>query len=1112
MRGGAQLLLLGLAGCLAAGPASAQEPPWWGPQDLSAVVDSLQLAPGQVRVQLPVGFVAAVDGVRLDSANLVEDEEYRVALDAGYLVLARPALGDEWLVVQYRIQPASIRSQILLHDPTPAAPGSAPDPRDPAAPSRAAPAQLGALTISGSKSVSVQGGSNRDATVDQALRLSVGGELAAGIQVRAEISDENLPITPEGNTEELADLDQVRIELFGPRGRAVLGDFTAVSDWGTFVPYQRKLQGLELVGRQGDASAMVLAGAPRGRRLEVELRGREGVQGPYELLDGLRLDQSFIVAGTERVWVDGERMQRGQDRDYVVDYVRGTLRFTETRPIGPDSRIAVDFETSDTAYTRAVAGVRADSLRAGPVRLRLGFLQEADDADRPTGGALSAADRDSLSRIGDDAARAFGSGVTPRPGEGRYLERFDQGTRYFEFADSTDGDFDVAFLRVGAEQGSYVLDGVDDEGRPVFRYVGNGEGDHVVGRRLGLPSTARVAVLGATLGGLAGPHLRLELDASEVDANVLSSRDDGDNQGVAYRVDGASGWWGGEQSGLRVTGLAELLGEDFRSLARIRAPFFYEAWNLQDEARDRAEERQEVAAHWRSRGRRAEVGLERLARRDLFDGRRLRSTGEGRVLGPVSWKHRLAFLEAERDAGRSSQRRDRSVGLFRAEGRWRPRATAFDERFTEDRATGTRGFRNAGWRAGVGLGGPGRSLDVGFERGVADSLRNAGTWAFARDVRQWTGIGRLAAGSSTFDADVHWRTASLPAGREETTRLARIRAAHRPAQAVWSGDLEYRAGTDASRVLQREVVFVGLGEGDHDAEGNLVGVRQGDYEVVYTPSDSLVQSTEVELRVSLDVTPRTSFARGIASKTLLQIRERNRGEDVGAILRLDPGSRLDNELTVFGEERIRQELLLLRDVRRLDLRLTHDTRRTLDQRFAGGAERGRRRTRTARLEAQLSRGWVARVELGDEDRDRSAPSTANPLLASYGVVDRFVAGTARAQPTARTRLSWETRYTDRREETQGLEQDILEAKPSVTTELGGGRWTLDLRWARVRETAGADPVRPFFFERPGDTRSAALASQWTLGANFTVLVRYQLRDEPERDLRQDLSLETRARF
>ena len=121
---------------------------------------------------------------------------------------------------------------------------------------------------------------------------------------------------------------------FGRRGRALLGDFRVDRQLAEFVPYERKLQGLWLQGRSDRGQAGLLGGAPQGRRLEVEFRGREGVQGPYELLDGLRLQQSFIVAGSERVFVDGELQVRGDSRDYVIDYVRGTITFSETRPVG----------------------------------------------------------------------------------------------------------------------------------------------------------------------------------------------------------------------------------------------------------------------------------------------------------------------------------------------------------------------------------------------------------------------------------------------------------------------------------------------------------------------------------------------------------------------------------------------------------------------------------------------------------------------------------------------------------------------------------------------------------------------------------------------------------
>ena len=73
--------------------------------------------------------------------------------------------------------------------------------------------------------------------------------------------------------------------------------------------------------------------------------------GPYEIVDGLRLDQSVIVAGSERVVVDGQPMTRGADRDYTIDYIRGTVTFTSRRPIDANSRIAVSIVPTE-AMTR----------------------------------------------------------------------------------------------------------------------------------------------------------------------------------------------------------------------------------------------------------------------------------------------------------------------------------------------------------------------------------------------------------------------------------------------------------------------------------------------------------------------------------------------------------------------------------------------------------------------------------------------------------------------------------------------------------------------------------------------------------------------------------------
>ena len=219
-----------------------------------------------------------------------------------------------------------------------------------------AAAGAGALEIRGSKSVRLARGTNRELAVDQTLRLSIEGQLTPEIAVRAALSDDNLPVVPEGTTEELRDIDRVLVELEAARWRSTLGDFEAVREGSDFGDYRRKLQGLSLSARPGPARAELLAGSPRGAYRTVQIRGEEANQGPYRLGAGETVRDLFLVAGSERVTLDGERLTRGADRDYVIDYVRGTVTFTYRRLITAESTIVVEFEEGEGAYARTVAG------------------------------------------------------------------------------------------------------------------------------------------------------------------------------------------------------------------------------------------------------------------------------------------------------------------------------------------------------------------------------------------------------------------------------------------------------------------------------------------------------------------------------------------------------------------------------------------------------------------------------------------------------------------------------------------------------------------------------------------------------------------------------------
>lgn len=1118
MRPGMIVLVVGIVVAAFGADVRADEVPWRGPDSLAVAVDTLHVEAGARRVELRRAPVVELLELVGDEGP-VERGRVRVLQPVGALVFLEPFAEDVRLVARYRYDATRLPSFVQWR--VPLAPGVEEVDETPrvgaVADSLRAVTEPGLLRIRGSKTVSVQGGTNRDATVDQGLNLSVTGRLTETIGVRAEISDENLPITPEGNTEELSDLDQVRIQLFGPRGRATLGDFRIDRPLGRFVPYERKLQGLELVGLDDRGQVKVLGGAPQGRRVERELFGREGVQGPYELLDVRGIGTRFIVAGSERVWVDGAQMTRGEDNDYTIDYVRGTVTFTSRRPIDVSTRIAIDYETSDTGYRRNVIGAQVDSLGVGSLRFGFAMLREGDDPDRPRDRSLEAEEIAALEAAGDDpdAARSAGVRATD-PGEGAYREDFTLGgVRFFVLADSTGsgsgGDFDVDFLFAGAGNGEYRVLGVDTDGALTFEYVGPGSGDYAIGRALPLPSVTDVFVARAQLGvDERTGYVRAELNRTAHDANRFSAIGDDDNEGAAYAVEAVSPrWFGDDEIGLRLRARAERIEARFHALGRLRQPFFYQAWNLQDELRTSNEDYVDLGGEWAGPQRRVEATWQVLRREDVYDGQRLSSTGRGRLLGPFFFQHAIAATRADREGGGTSDRDDRRLRLQLRDRGLIPFVEGRSERFEDRRADGARGYRSGTVETGLEWTGRGR---VAWSHEVADSLRVDQGFAFARDVNQVRAGGGFGGGVSRLEADLTWRRTELPGDLTETTRLAALGYDLQDRARGVSLDLDYRVSNEQNRVLGREIVFVGVNEGDFDLEGNPVGVNQGDYDLVYTPTDSLVRSTEVEFSARVEAQPPTRRFGGLSNVLLWQVTERSRTDDVGRLLWLDPDVLRDPELTVFGEQRIRNELTLLRTVRRYDLRIDHERADGLDQRFENGPEERSSRRTEARFESELVAGFAVRVDAGTETRRRASTDTTNPLRRSYEVEDLTGATSLRWRRDRSTRLELEARWTDRTEKRTPIDQTILALSPSATTSIFGVQTTLQARLAQVEETAAANVVRPFFFERPGTQRSASIRLQWGGTGNLSVSFRFAVRDEPDRPLRQDLGVETRARF
>src|SRR5436853_1788083 len=211
------------------------------------------------------------------------------------------------------------------------------------------------LLFSGSKSLAVEMGRGRDASLHQTLDLTVRGRVAGDVELAATLSDQALPFEPDGTTRELQDLDRLFLSIRAPQGEVTMGDFRLDQSPGEFARVARQLQGVRGQARIAGSTWDVAAASAKGERGSIETKGEEGKQGPYDLVARVPGEiPPGVVAGSETVWLDGVKLKRGADQDYTIDYGAGAVTFTTRHPITAESRVAFDFEQASANFTRSL--------------------------------------------------------------------------------------------------------------------------------------------------------------------------------------------------------------------------------------------------------------------------------------------------------------------------------------------------------------------------------------------------------------------------------------------------------------------------------------------------------------------------------------------------------------------------------------------------------------------------------------------------------------------------------------------------------------------------------------------------------------------------------------
>lgn len=424
------------------------------------------------------------------------------------------------------------------------------------------------LNKTGSISRGISFGNNQDMVVNSSLNLQLSGHLSNNIDVLLAATDNNIPIQPEGNTQQLQEFDKVFIQLSSRNDetKLIAGDFQLTRPTSYFMNFHKKAQGLSFSTAlktnsfrplkkgesknntkvQGVYKTAVSAAVSRGKFARNQLQGIESNQGPYRLHGAENEPFIILLSGTEKVYIDGRIMDRGQENDYVIDYNTSEITFTSKQLITKDKRIVVEFQYSDKNYARSLLHFGND-FEKDKLQLHFNIYSEQDSKNQPLQQDLSVEQKKLLSRIGDTLSLAlipsFDS-VGFTNSEVLYQKKDTLiGTQlYTIFAYSTNSDsahYRVAFNNVGQGRGDYKQIASNANGK-VFEWImpvgGSKQGNYDAVVLLITPKQKQMITAAAEYSFSKNTKLSVEAATSNNDINTFSSADSYDNMGYGLKI------------------------------------------------------------------------------------------------------------------------------------------------------------------------------------------------------------------------------------------------------------------------------------------------------------------------------------------------------------------------------------------------------------------------------------------------------------------------------------------------------------------------------------------------------------------------------------------------
>ena len=445
------------------------------------------------------------------------------------------------------------------------------------------------LNTSGSITRGVTIGNNQNSVLNSNLDLQITGKLSEKVSLRASLQDNNIPLQDGGYSQKLDQFDNVFMELFSEKWNIRAGDVFLENRKTQFLNFNKKAQGIaasfDFGEKDNKTNVFASAGLVRGQYAKSDFVGQEGNQGPYKLIGRSGELYVLVISGSERVYVNGILLKRGENNDYIIDYNAGEIIFTPLFTITSEMRIAVEYQYSNQNYTRLVTYV-GGSHESKKWSFGSYLYSENDLKNQPLQQSLSAEQAQILVDAGDNTDLM----VAPSA----YLDSYSNNkilykktivntVEVFEYSNNPDAVlYNVRFSQVAATKGNYILKNSAAIGR-IYEYIepinGIPQGNYEPVIQLVAPIKTQVATFLGKYNPSEKTAIDFEIGVSNNDKNLFSSANDSNNEGVATKINARQRLFS-KKWNVDAFANYQFIAKDFSTVERLYSIEFSRDWNL----------------------------------------------------------------------------------------------------------------------------------------------------------------------------------------------------------------------------------------------------------------------------------------------------------------------------------------------------------------------------------------------------------------------------------------------------------------------------------------------------------------------------------------------------